>query len=85
MSRREKPGVGFWIVATLATLLIIYPLSIGPYLWLSDRALWAVRIFDPVYDPLRWIMHSTAVTDKVINTYCSFWRTTGIPGPKDPP
>ena len=64
----------------MAAVLIGYPLSIGPFLWLSDRVFWAVAIFDPVYDPLRWSMSRTDATDGALNAYCFFRRTTAIPG-----
>jgi hypothetical protein len=86
--QRKKP-VWPWITILLFAVLVGYPLSIGPYLWLSDVAsdgarraspdTWsiaysAVVFIDPVYDPLRWIMARSEVSDRAWNRYCSRWR-----------
>ena len=85
---RKKP-VWPWIAAALFVVLVAYPLSMGPFLWLSDitsyRArrtspgIWraanaAVNFVDAAYDPLRWISTRSEVTDDVWNRYCSWWR-----------
>ena len=85
---RKKP-VWPWIVTVLFVVLVGYPLSMGPFLWLSDvtsyrarraspgawRAANAVDIFmDPLFDPLRWISTRSELTDDVWNRYCSWWR-----------
>ena len=73
----------------LFVVLVGYPLSIGPYLWLSDvlsiRArtssskTWSIAYsalvsIDPVYDPLRWILDQSEVADDAGNSYISMWR-----------
>jgi hypothetical protein len=85
---RKKP-VWPWITIVLFVVLVGYPLSFGPYLWLSDVAsagartaspktwsiAWSAIVFiDPVYDPLRWIMERSEVADDAGNTYISMWR-----------
>ncbi len=70
---RKKP-VWPWITIALFAALVLYPLSIGPYLWLSDVAYSAVVFIDPVYDPLRGIMARSEVSDRAFNKYCSMWR-----------
>ena len=70
---RKRP-VWPWIAATLFIVLVVYPLSIGPYLWLSDVAYSAVVFMDPIYDPLRWITAQSEMSDRAMNKYCSVWR-----------
>jgi len=71
---RTKPSAGLWIAVALVAVLVAYPLSIGPYLWLSDVAYSAVVFIDPVYDPLRWITAQSELSDRALNRYCSMWR-----------
>lgn len=86
--KRKKP-VWPWITIALFVVLVGYPLSIGPYLWLGDGlsirarkastkswsiAYSALVFIDPAYDPLRWIMERSEVADDVGNTYISMWR-----------
>ena len=85
---RKKP-VWPWIAVALFAVLVGYPLSIGPYLWLSDvlsagartaspktwSIAYSVLVFvDPVYDPLRWIMERSEVADDAGNSYISMCR-----------
>ena len=74
MEGERKMPVWPWITIALFVVLVVYPLSIGPYLWLSDVAYSAVVFIDPIYDPLRWIMARSEVADSVGNTYISRWR-----------
>jgi hypothetical protein len=85
---RKKP-VWRWIATALLVALVAYPLSMGPFLWLSDvtsirarRAspgTWsaanaAVIFIDPLYDPPGWIAPRFEVTDDAWNRCCSSWR-----------
>jgi hypothetical protein len=36
---RKKSGPAFWITITLLLVLVAYPLSIGPLMWLSQHGL----------------------------------------------
>jgi hypothetical protein len=89
MEGERKKTVWPWIVTVLLVVLVAYPLSMGPFLWLSDVTSIRVRtaspgawsaanatvIFvNPVYDPLRWISTRSEVTDDAWNGYCSWWR-----------
>jgi hypothetical protein len=86
--KRKKPFWP-WITIALFVVLLAYPLSMGPFLWLSDvtsirvrresPGAWsaanaAVIFIDPLYDPLRWIAPRFEVTDDAWNRYCSWWR-----------
>lgn len=53
---RKKPGLAFWATMTFLALLILWPLSWGPQLWLMGSGYvpeWLIWT-DHVYDPLRW-------------------------------
>jgi len=88
VDERKKP-VWPWITSAVFLALVAYPLSIGPFLWLSDvtsyrarraspgtwKAANAAVIFvDPIYDPLRWISKRCELADHAWNAYCSWWR-----------
>jgi hypothetical protein len=36
-SDRKKPGVAFWATVGLVVVLVGYPLSAGPAMWIADR------------------------------------------------
>ncbi len=37
MTSRKKPGVAFWATVVVACLMVAYPLSFGPALWMSSH------------------------------------------------
>jgi|SRR6516165_7558820 hypothetical protein len=52
---RKKPGVAFWATVVMVCLLLVYPLTIAPALWLCQRAGqpdWMVGFISRFYDPL---------------------------------
>ncbi len=55
MTDHKKPGMAFWVTAALVVLLVAYPLSFGPIIWLNDHGElpgWAwlpiYRLYKPV-------------------------------------
>ena len=61
----------------VAALLVLYPLSAGPFVWAFDRGHieYAAyhRIKRTVYGPLRWAMRtSPAINDAVVG-YLELW------------
>jgi len=55
-SSRKKPGVAFWATVVVVALLVAYPLSIGPTIWIADHRL----LPDPVKQPLRYFYYPLA-------------------------
>ena len=52
---RKKPGVAFWATVVLLVLLVGYPLSAGPFMWLYSREYvpdWADAPVACIYAPL---------------------------------
>jgi hypothetical protein len=37
ISDRKKPGVAFWLTVVVAVIVVAYPLSLGPAMWLAVR------------------------------------------------
>jgi hypothetical protein len=51
---RKRPTAGFWITVALVAVLVGYPLSFGPLMWLSCRnRLVGIDILLTAYEPLR--------------------------------
>jgi hypothetical protein len=79
MSESRKPGVAFWAtVIIVVSALVLYPLSVGPALWLEGRGLipgWATDAVDLFYDPFWMAVESLPqpVQDK-IEWYTDLWQ-----------
>jgi hypothetical protein len=56
-SDRKKPGVAFWATVALVAVLVGYPLSAGPAIWIAMRTSDEVLLSHPVnrlYAPVWW-------------------------------
>jgi hypothetical protein len=83
MTDRKKPGVAFWAtVVAVVVVLVLYPLSWGPALWLQGSGYWPERLIwvDHVYDPLRLLLeHSPEPVDDAATHYLLWWATSAVP------
>lgn len=64
----------FWIATALA-MATVYPLSLGPFLWLEDRGMVsepAKTLLRPVYVPL-FMMQLLSPAERAMNWYVSLW------------
>jgi hypothetical protein len=76
MTDRKQPGVAFWATVMVVVLLALYPLSIGPVIWLADREMLPERVAEPVaviFFPLEWAVGSSETTTAVYAWYAGFW------------
>ena len=77
MSSRKKPGVAFW-TTVVVVLLVAYPLSIGPTIWICDQEWspeWAWPAYWQAYDPIISVCNDgPAPLDDAINWYVNLWR-----------
>jgi len=48
---RKHPSAAFWITAALVAVLVAYPLSLGPAIWLRDHGLISTRQYDSLCAP----------------------------------
>jgi hypothetical protein len=65
----------FWLIVPV--LIIAYPLSLGPMLWLSDRhrlPQWANSTLECVYFPLLLVVQ-TDLGDATLGRYVGFWKS----------
>ena len=72
----KKPGVAFWANVLVAILTFLYPLSIGPVVWLADREMLPERIAEPlaiVYFPLEYAAGTSNAASSVYAWYVSLW------------
>ena len=75
---RKRLGVEFWAAAALVAVLVVgYPLSMGPVVWLqshgvlSDAALNLIGIF---YTPLSLIVEPFDWMKDALDRYEDLWR-----------
>jgi hypothetical protein len=78
MSESRKPGVAFWATVIVVAAFVLYPLSVGPALWLEGKGLvpdWATDAVDLFYDPFWMAVESLpqSVQDKV-EWYTELWQ-----------
>jgi hypothetical protein len=52
---RKKPGVAFW-ATVVVVVLVAYPLSLGPALWISSHTAPREKSVLIAYRPLAWII-----------------------------
>ncbi len=66
-----------WGILLLA-MLIFYPLSLGPVVWMAENGYLGnsgIRVFvQIVYFPLQWFYESNESVEKLLDWYMSFWR-----------
>jgi hypothetical protein len=55
MTDRNKSGLAFWATVVVVVVLVVYPLSFGPALWMAARFLPANMRVLSVYCPLVWV------------------------------
>ena len=81
-AQNKGPGVAFWMTVTMAVLLVVYPLSIGPVAWLVDREMLPEAVAEPlgiVYLPLQYVVASSPATMHLYAWYVSLWMRDPYP------
>jgi hypothetical protein len=75
---RKRAGAGFWIILSVVTVMLLYPLSVGPAELLnrkgriSDETGNAIRLF---YRPLDWAYRDGPESiRRALDWYMKFWR-----------
>jgi len=76
VNRRER-----WArrtAAVIAMLLVGYPLSVGPAIWLAEKGLLPASSHAPIwiiYEPLRWLLlQSPEPAVAAFRWYLEFWK-----------
>lgn len=69
--RRSRGRIGW----ALLTLLVLYPLSIGPATWVALKwsSLQALDVLEFVYTPVDWACNSSDFTARALGDYIQFW------------
>ena len=78
MSEERKPHFWPWITVALVAVLVLYPLSIGPATWLTNRGLlpeWAVDPVESFYAPVYWLFQQSEWSYRLLAWYLDFWYT----------
>jgi hypothetical protein len=82
MTSRKKPGVAFWATVVVVVVLVGYPLSIGPVLWLADRQMIpdaAKKQVGLIYAPLAWVVNNSSNAFQVYSWYGRLWKRARDP------
>jgi hypothetical protein len=79
MTDRKKPGVAFCAtVAVVAAVVLAYPLSIGPAIWLTARGYFRDSAVQSFYMPILWPAAQVESLDDVV----TWWGSLGVPDGK---
>ncbi len=74
MTSRKYPSAAFWATVVVVVVLVAYPLSFGPALWLADRFEKRPRPFAVVYWPIgRMIARGPCGFVRLLNRYSSMF------------
>jgi hypothetical protein len=76
----KKPGgAGLrWqrYLAIILVLLVLYPLSVGPYMWLSVNNYLPNALDDPYkagFGPIVWLHHNNRTAEQFLDWYTQLW------------
>jgi hypothetical protein len=70
--KRRRAWIG-WASFALLALLVLYPLSLGPALWLTNDDFSQWQIIGPVYRPLYWLGNRFDCVGEAIGWYVTKW------------
>jgi hypothetical protein len=74
---RRTPGAVFWTTVVLVFGFILYPLSIGPALWLEDQGFipeWASDTVDLIYAPFDMVVERLPMPlQGRVGSYLAWW------------
>jgi hypothetical protein len=74
--RRFSPRIAWQIDGALIALPVLYVLSIGPMLWLSEKGFLkgaTYKTFDKWYGPLGWLNDKLPGFGRALNWYADLW------------
>jgi hypothetical protein len=72
---RKKPSAGFWITVALVAVLVGYPLSWGPAVWLVRKGALPRRAVYWTYRPLGYIVEAFPLREQFrISLYLAWWE-----------
>lgn len=85
---RSSGALAGVIVVTLLLLPLFYVLSVGPAVWVYDRALVGTQLADVcerIYWPLEWTARTVPFVERPLEAYISWFRHTPPAQPLPPP
>jgi hypothetical protein len=78
MTDRKKPGMAFWATIVVVVVLVAYPLSLGPAVWLTARGYFNESAVQSYYLPILW----SASQAEPLENGVTWWGTLGVPDGK---
>ena len=75
MTDRKKPGVALW-ATVVVVVVVLYPASTGPLVWLDEHRLlpsWTRGPVDFLYAPLEMLGESSATVRRMMVKYWKLW------------
>src|SRR5689334_4037306 len=70
-SDRKKPGVAFWAAVAVVVALVLYPLSFGPWCWLTAQADRGSTFVPAIYRPVTRAAETNRKLSAAIRWYAS--------------
>ena len=77
MSEAPRKRSRGWIGWALIASVVLYPLSMGPVVWLAIRFDWPAPVVDrtlgTVYAPINWLRQKSETVDNAVVWYGRLW------------
>ena len=73
----KKPGVAFWATVVVVVVLVGYPLSLGPVLWVYnavEQPRWFLNSIVAFYRPMLQLMTSEVAIARFYSGYVGWWQ-----------
>ncbi|MBX3436239.1 MAG: hypothetical protein KF861_02030 [Planctomycetaceae bacterium] len=80
-NHEERGRLRIWPVLMVLVLLIGYPLSTGPVVWLAERGHIDENnpVWGSVYVPLLYVCEESPFILELMERYIRFWESAGSP------
>ncbi|HEY3967385.1 MAG TPA: hypothetical protein VGM05_22685 [Planctomycetaceae bacterium] len=74
---RKKPGWAFWTIVVMVVVLLGYPFSLGPAVWLTGRRYLRESTVSSFYWPVLWSTAHAQSLEHGVDWWGSLWAPAG--------
>ena len=70
---RARHARATWAVVGVLVLLLAYPLSVGPAVWICNHGYMSEDAITPFYAPLKWLVERSELVGDGMGWYVALW------------
>lgn len=71
----KRPSAALWLTVALVVVLVAYPLSFGPAVWLTARGYFSESKVNSFYWPVLWSASQAPPLENAVD----WWGSLGVP------